>query len=149
MKVRSIKMSDIKLRYLQGRNWNGAHRDAGIRIHGILDKNHKALCGSQPGRLSGGWSSPWQDDPKITCLRCAKRIERINTKTPLYKCLGCSTLINDNGWCEGCNKKAILSVASAIISTYRKINPIPDPPLSEIPPDNPFLRMIWEAADRR
>jgi hypothetical protein len=140
-------MNEIKLRYLQGRNQNGAHRDAGFRIHGILGESYKALCGAKPSRLSGGWAPPWQDEPKVDCPRCAKKVERINAMSPLYKCLGCSTLINNDGWCEECNKKAVLSMASAITSTQRKLNPPPEPTLSKIPPENPFLRTLWEAAN--
>ncbi len=136
-------MVQIKLRYLQGRNFNGAHRDAGTKIHAVADT---ALCGAKPGRLSGGWDEPWQENPEISCERCIKKFNKINEQTPLHNCLGCSSFISCNKWCESCCKRGMRSIELAIISTYRFLNPLPAPILSKTPPDSPFLRQLWEAA---
>lgn len=129
------------LRYLQGRNWNGAHRDAGIRIHVITSVFEPALCGSKPGRLSGGWGEP-DNDVEVSCPRCAKKLKKIRAGTPLHKCSGCSTLIAEGEWCEGCHKKGLLNVAEAL----KSLCPVEPEPLLQEPPDSSFLRMLWNAA---
>lgn len=55
---------------------NGAHLDAGTVRHLVPPANQweKALCGTRPGRLSGGWSVV-QDEP--TCRRCLARHSRM------------------------------------------------------------------------
>lgn len=134
---------EILLSYLQGRNWNGASRDAGVRIHAI---SKSALCGAKPGRLSGGWTVLWEDDVEVSCPRCVKKLEKIKTETPLYKCSGCSTLISEGDWCDNCHRKGVLSVAAVMMSIHRLLHPVEPVSLSQEPPDSPFLRMIWEAA---
>lgn len=69
----------------QGRNSNGFHLDAGSLIHGVADErtdisdtNGNALCGTSPGRRSGGWYYPWGNgsinrNAEITCAKCLKK----------------------------------------------------------------------------
>ncbi len=138
-------MLQIRLRYLQGRNANGAHRDAGTKIHALNGSERAALCGARPGRLSGGWSEPFQESPEISCQRCIKKFGKINEQTPMHNCSGCFNFISSGGWCDSCCQKGMRSVTAAIISTYRLLNPPPPPTLSKTPPDNPFLKQLWEA----
>lgn len=54
-----------------GRCANGAERDGGRVYHAV--RGHRALCGTEPGRLSD-----WSDQPgdNVTCLRCINKIVR-------------------------------------------------------------------------
>ena len=36
--------------------------------------NYKAVCGTEPGRRSAGWSSWKPADREVTCKRCLKRL---------------------------------------------------------------------------
>lgn len=70
----------------QGRNSNGFHVDAGKVIHGVIDEredisntNGNALCGTSPGRRSGGWDYPWENgninkSAGITCVKCSRKV---------------------------------------------------------------------------
>ncbi len=140
-------MLQIRLRYLQGRNANGAHRDAVTKIHALSGSDRTALCGAMPGRLSGGWAETWQEDPQISCRRCIRKFDKITAQTPVRKCDGCSTFVFSGKWCDACLEESVRSIASATMSTYRFLNPPPAPVLSKTPPDNPFLRQLWEAAN--
>lgn len=67
-----------QISYKQGRNFNGAHRDAGEINHARMlnDDNvpsWKAVCGTKPGLRSGGWAH-YGDDRQVTCKRCLKRL---------------------------------------------------------------------------
>lgn len=62
-------------RYLAGRCANGAERDGGTLFHAVPAESWKALCGSQPGRRSAGWGTPWKDEQPVTCPRCLKRMK--------------------------------------------------------------------------
>lgn len=55
-----------------GRLANGAERDGGVIYHAVLFDNYKAVCGTQPGRRSVGWSS--YHGEKVTCQACIKRL---------------------------------------------------------------------------
>lgn len=70
-----------EISYKQGRCLNGAHRDAGPLNHARWlvngEVDWKAVCGTEPGRLSGGWSE-WDIDRQVTCKKCLKRLEAIS-----------------------------------------------------------------------
>lgn len=73
-------MSEPTLLQLTGRCSDGAGRDGGRLYHAVptpnLTTGHvggRALCGAEPGRLSG-WS--WQVGEKVTCPRCLKRLAK-------------------------------------------------------------------------
>ena len=63
-----------------GRCFNGAHRDRGQIVHGVITKDgkepngywgSKALCGSEPGLRGYGWS---QTDKEVNCTKCLKKL---------------------------------------------------------------------------
>jgi hypothetical protein len=54
-----------------GRCANGYERDAGRAYHAV--RAGRALCGTEPGRLSG-WSD--QSGDNVTCPRCLHKIVR-------------------------------------------------------------------------
>lgn len=62
--------------YKAGRAWNGAHRDAGTVVHIVEGDEpngywgNKALCGTEPGRRSYGWS---KTDKEVNCKNCIKK----------------------------------------------------------------------------
>lgn len=72
----------------QGRNLNGFHLDAGTVIHAVLDAredisdtNGEALCKTSPGRRSGGWYYPWQNNAvnknaDVTCKACMSKMQK-------------------------------------------------------------------------
>ena len=66
--------------YKAGRLANGAERGQGRIIHGLLNGSWKALCGTEPGRRSGGWL-PF-DEPlpagSINCQKCLKKMDKLN-----------------------------------------------------------------------
>lgn len=132
----------IRLRYLQGRNANGAHPDAGIKVHALIGP-YNALCGTKPGRLSGGWSEP-QRDANVSCPRCAKRLAKTSD---LYKCSGCANLISKGQWCEDCHKRAVIGIARAMRNIGESF--IEQPAGLELTPpaEGTFLRILWDAAN--
>lgn len=54
-----------------GRCANGNERDGGRAYHAV--RNGRALCGTEPGRLSG-WSDSAGEN--VTCARCLHKIVR-------------------------------------------------------------------------
>lgn len=71
-------MSSFVQVYKIGRCTSGAERDSGNIVHLRFPDQWVALCGSQPGRRSAGWSDPLRGElPKWTrqCLRCFKKAE--------------------------------------------------------------------------
>ena len=75
-----------------GRCWNGFHKDRGTVVHLIEGEEPngfwggKALCGTEPGIRSSGWSRAMtfinrqKSVPKeVTCTKCKKIKD--NTKT--------------------------------------------------------------------
>ena len=67
-----------------GRCWNGAHRDRGQVVHGVETEDGKepngywggkALCGTETGLRSYGWS---KTDKEINCPKCLKKLSVIN-----------------------------------------------------------------------
>lgn len=60
---------------LQGRNANGASRDAGIRFHAIESGSEfgESICGATPGLLSGGWHEV--AGATVTCPRCLRKLK--------------------------------------------------------------------------
>lgn len=69
------------MKYLMkpGRCANGAQRDAGTLIHAVETDDewgsyHAALCGTQPGRRTPGWSNEPAHD-HATCPRCLKKLQ--------------------------------------------------------------------------
>lgn len=64
-----------------GQLLNGSQRDQGYVIHLVPDDTRQygyatALCGTQPGRRSGGWDVEYFSDREATCDRCAKKAQR-------------------------------------------------------------------------
>jgi hypothetical protein len=64
-----------------GRCANGAELDQGSVIHGVAGKPNnygdvfgKALCGTQPGRRSVGWTT--MSEKSISCPKCLNKIRR-------------------------------------------------------------------------
>lgn len=55
-----------------GRLANGAERDGGEIYHAVRFDKYKAVCGTQPGRRSVGWSN--YHGEKVTCQACIKRL---------------------------------------------------------------------------
>jgi len=61
-----------------GRCANGSERDRGRVVHLVRGSRTgdcwfaKALCGTEPGRLSAGWSEA-MTEAEVTCPRCLKR----------------------------------------------------------------------------
>lgn len=55
-----------------GRCANGAERDSGRGTHAVLLNSWRALCGTEPGRRSAGWSERNVDE--VTCPRCLRRL---------------------------------------------------------------------------
>jgi hypothetical protein len=55
-----------------GRCANGAERDHGKVSHAVPVNSWKAICGTEPGRTSAGWSS--FASPAITCPRCRRKL---------------------------------------------------------------------------
>lgn len=62
-----------------GRCWNDAHRDSGYVIHAVEEQKgggfwgDKALCGTEPGRRSYGWTG---SDKEINCEKCLKKLAK-------------------------------------------------------------------------
>lgn len=61
-----------------GRCSNGAELDSGSLAHAVPVGSWKAICGTEPGRTSAGWSS--HDEPEVTCQRCAAKLQRLLAK---------------------------------------------------------------------
>jgi hypothetical protein len=62
-----------------GRCASGAQRDGGVVLHAVEERSQwgKALCGTEPGRLSGGWDFDvefWGTE--VTCQRCLIRMKK-------------------------------------------------------------------------
>jgi hypothetical protein len=71
------------IRYLAGRCWNGAQRDAGRLYHAVAaneDGFGKAVCGAVPGRRSNGWAAPAWDEAEVTCPKCRKRLAALEAR---------------------------------------------------------------------
>lgn len=62
-----------------GRVWNGAQRDTSVVFHAIKRGNwyDASLCGAKCGRTAYGWVE--EESEKITCPKCLKNIESLNT----------------------------------------------------------------------
>lgn len=64
-----------------GRSFNGAHRDGGVVVHIVAGTEPngywgtKALCGTEPGRRSYGWSTT---NRPPTCEKCLKKFSTLN-----------------------------------------------------------------------
>lgn len=65
-------MLEYRITHKEGRCRTGSDL-AGHISHVVI--NWKALCGNNPGRLSGGWSD--YDDKEITCPKCKKLLEKL------------------------------------------------------------------------
>jgi hypothetical protein len=66
-----------------GRCANGSELDHGRIAHAVKFGSNKALCGTQPGRRSVGWSYPYpRDHVAITCPKCLKKLDRIAQDNP-------------------------------------------------------------------
>jgi hypothetical protein len=66
---------DICVRMKPGRCANGAELGGGTRWHAVPYGQYKAICGTEPGRRTPGWSS-WHDSKVVTCPTCKKRLEK-------------------------------------------------------------------------
>lgn len=69
---------EIKIKKKLGRLANGFESDKGSIWHALpVNANgyteHKALCGTEPGRRSVGWS--FDDGAEVTCQRCARKLQ--------------------------------------------------------------------------
>lgn len=61
-----------------GRCANGAERDAGAIYHAIPAGHWSALCGTKPGRRSGGWAEEGvPGERQISCPTCKLRRDLI------------------------------------------------------------------------
>jgi hypothetical protein len=80
---RGMKTADGYLvRYLAGRCWNGAQRDAGTKFHAVAPGDAafgRALCGAEPGRRSNGWAEP-HGARGVSCPKCLKRLAAAGAK---------------------------------------------------------------------
>lgn len=54
---------------------NGFERDSGRVSHAVPRDEIKALCGTEPGRTSVGWSAYASD--KVTCPRCLAKMTKM------------------------------------------------------------------------
>lgn len=68
---------DYVPRILAGRLANGAERDHGNIVHAVGNSGGVAICGTSPGRRSGGWVPVHCGDDAITCPKCLRRIDQI------------------------------------------------------------------------
>jgi hypothetical protein len=69
------------VRSLAGRCANGSELDHGTRFHALpmTGKTWRALCGTEPGRRSVGWTT-WGADRAVTCPRCINKLEAMKGK---------------------------------------------------------------------
>jgi len=58
-----------------GRCANGSERDRGKVAHAVAPNAWRALCGTEPGRTSAGWSQ-WKAEA-VTCPRCARKLREL------------------------------------------------------------------------
>ena len=67
-------------KYKAGRLANGAERGQGKLIHAVPNDSWKALCGTMPGKRSGGWLPFDKDLPSglVNCQKCIKKMETLN-----------------------------------------------------------------------
>lgn len=70
-------------RRMTGMCRTGAERDGGRLWHAVDGRPawQPAACGAQPGRRGNGWSE--QAGERVTCPRCARRLERARVQQPL------------------------------------------------------------------
>lgn len=67
-----------------GRCFNGAHRDSGVIVHAIPNKDingpnmSKSLCGTKPGLRGYGWSD---SNKEINCQNCLNKISKSNSQS--------------------------------------------------------------------
>lgn len=68
--------------YKQGRNRTGSDQ-SGTVFHAVPSGRHewpyaweRALCGTEPQGLSGGWSMSYEDEARVTCERCARKLAK-------------------------------------------------------------------------
>lgn len=69
----------MKVARLSGRCANGFERDRGRVYHALTEFTEfgRALCGRQPGRLSGGWVEPINATlTEVNCPRCRAKLPR-------------------------------------------------------------------------
>lgn len=62
------------VRMKPGRCANGAELGSGTLWHAVLPDNYKAVCGTEPGRRTPGWSS-WHNSKEVTCPKCLKKLD--------------------------------------------------------------------------
>lgn len=69
----------VKPAILMGRLANGFALDAGHRVHlvpastGQYSSATAALCGTKPGRTSGGWDVEYPSEAPANCPRCVRK----------------------------------------------------------------------------
>lgn len=67
-----------------GRCADGNERGRGSLYHAVNRTTMRSLCGSNPGRLSAGWSET--DGDAVTCPRCLVTLNRVREKrTPTQR----------------------------------------------------------------
>lgn len=72
---------------LAGRCVDGAERDSGTLYHARdlrrdgagYFSTFKAFCGAEPGKRSAGWSTYRPKDRQVTCPRCLKKLNRLQS----------------------------------------------------------------------
>ena len=68
---------------LAGRCANGAERDAGKLWHALPLTSRRAVCGTTYGRRSAGWSDYEKVAQLVTCTKCLKKLQAIETRTKI------------------------------------------------------------------
>ena len=75
----NLKEPSYRIQQLAGRCANGLEGGRGRLWHAVPRGTIKALCGQEPGRLSGGWSEYDPEEKQVTCPRCLRKLKRVES----------------------------------------------------------------------